>query len=76
MRVERALHLPQDWEGGNHAVYLCTPLSGEVRLGREEGPRLLVGYGWYPIDDQRAWEPEFYEDHIYPILKAVQREVL
>ena len=73
MRVERPLDLPREWRGGNHAVYLCTPLSAEVRLVMEDG-RDLIGFGWYSIDDERTWEPEFYEDHIYPILKAVQRE--
>jgi 8-oxo-dGTP pyrophosphatase MutT (NUDIX family) len=74
VRVERPLALPADWRWGNHAVYLCTPLAGEVRLGAEDG-RALIGFGWYPIDDERTWEPEFHEDHICPILKAVQREV-
>jgi 8-oxo-dGTP pyrophosphatase MutT (NUDIX family) len=75
VQVGRSLALPRDWQGGNHAVYLCTPLSAEVRLGAEDG-RVLIGFGWYPIDDERAWKPEFYEDHIYPVLKAVQREAL
>jgi uridine phosphorylase len=25
------------------------------------------------MDDKSAWEPEFYEDHIYPVLEAVQQ---
>jgi adenosine deaminase len=76
VRVERSLSLPQDWRGGYHVVYLCTPLSGEVRLGTEEEGRTLIGFRWVPLDDERSWEPEFYQDHIYPVLQAVQREGL
>jgi adenosine deaminase len=74
VRVGRLLSLSGDRRWVIHAVYLCTPLSCEVRLGTEDGQRTLIGYRWVPIDDERTWEPEFYEDHIYPILKAVQRE--
>ena len=75
VRVGRPLDLPQAWRDGNHAVYLCTPLPGEVQLGTEDEHRDLVGFGWYPIDDESTWEPEFYEDHIHPVLEAIRREI-
>jgi 8-oxo-dGTP pyrophosphatase MutT (NUDIX family) len=75
VRVERLLALPADWRDGNHAVYLCAPLADEVRLGTEGGRRTLIAFRWVPIDDERVWEDEFYEDHIYPVLKVLQREV-
>jgi 8-oxo-dGTP pyrophosphatase MutT (NUDIX family) len=75
VRVERLLS-PPDWRGGNPAVYLCTLLAGEVRLGTEDGQSMLIGFAWVPIDDESAWEPEFHKDHIYPILKVLQRNVL
>jgi 8-oxo-dGTP pyrophosphatase MutT (NUDIX family) len=56
----------------DQAVYLCTPVSEEERVGSERGSISLLGLAWYPLDDESSWEPGFYEDHIHPMLRAVQ----
>ncbi|MBI5879282.1 MAG: NUDIX hydrolase [Chloroflexi bacterium] len=77
--VERLLFEIEDasraYQYRAYATYLCTTQSGEAVAGHEaenSATHTIDALGWYPLYDEEAWEPGFYEPHIYPLLKAVQ----
>ena len=79
VQIERLLFETKDpdkqYTYHRYVTYLCTPVSGEAAAGTEGGDSPLhsiTEVGWYPIWDERQWEPGFYEEHIYPLLRSIQ----
>ena len=76
VRVERLLFETQDLSSRytyeRYATYLCTPIAGEALPGVENTGHSITGVDWYPVWDESRWEPGFYDEHVYPLLKSIQ----
>lgn len=55
------------------ATFLCTIIAGAPRAGDEfSQTRSLIGVGWFALHDERAWEPDLFEKHLYPVLARLR----
>jgi ADP-ribose pyrophosphatase YjhB (NUDIX family) len=82
VQVERLLFESEDPAGRytytKYATYLCLPVSGKPAIGTERESSAIhsiVDIGWYPLWDESRWEADFFEPHLYPILKAIQESL-
>ena len=82
VRVERLLlDETADMDGvyARYKTYLCAPVSGEARPGREPEPEAAAVYsisdiGWFDLRDEAQWDKQILADSItYPLLKRIQQ---
>jgi mutator protein MutT len=59
-------------------TFLCQPIRGEPAPGTESESahvHAITGLGWYSVWDETAWEKDFFEPHMLPFLRLIQKEL-
>ena len=76
VKVERFL-FEYSWDKSRSyqvfSTFHCTIVAGIPRPGEEYSQtRSLIGVKWFALHDESHWEPDLFEEHLYPSLMRIR----